>query len=641
MGQIQKLDIITANSIAAGEVVERPASVVKELCENAMDAGATAIQIDITQGGIRSIRISDNGCGMDREDALEAFEAHATSKLQSITDLEHISSMGFRGEALPSIASVSEVTLRTRQIGSDSGTIVRIRGGVLEEHAPVGTAEGTSIEVENLFFNVPARHKFLKRDATEAARISDVVNRLILARPDISFMLRRDGKVLIHSPGNADMASAVYAVFGREIQKSAIDVEQVDQANAVRVSGMIGRPNIARKSRASQFIFVNGRSVQSPMINKAIDEAYRGYLMKGEFAFAILKIEIPQSLLDVNVHPQKLEVRFWNEAQVFSAVMHAIRDSLYNNLEIKSEETVDSGALAKTTEQTSPEHTQIDLESIANKTDELPITEAPRPLEVATLGEEATAYAMDETEQAEPQALESVETPVLDPIDTHALEPVETQASQPIETRAHVHPDLEELLGAKLVGVLFTTYIILEHGESYTIIDQHAAHEKVLFERLLMESKMGREAKSQILLAPEIVRVSHEEMDILNSETDFFMQLGFHYDRFGEQEIALRSVPYGSIGEHAAGSLRAALDEILDSKQNFGLEVNRDAVYLAIATAACKAAIKANDRISGPEIEALLGDLVTLENPYQCPHGRPVFIRSSKKEIEKRFRRIV
>lgn len=641
MGQIHKLDIITANSIAAGEVVERPASVVKELCENAMDAGATAIQIDITQGGIRSIRISDNGCGMDREDALEAFEAHATSKLQSITDLEHISSMGFRGEALPSIASVSEVTLRTRQIGSDSGTIVRIRGGVLEEHAPVGTAEGTSIEVENLFFNVPARHKFLKRDATEAARISDVVNRLILARPDISFMLRRDGKVLIHSPGNADMASAVYAVFGREIQKSAIDVEQVDQANAVRVSGMIGRPNIARKSRASQFIFVNGRSVQSPMINKAIDEAYRGYLMKGEFAFAILKIEIPQSLLDVNVHPQKLEVRFWNEAQVFSAVMHAIRDSLYNNLEIKSEETVDSEALAKTTEQTSPEQTQLDLESIANKTDELPITEAPSPLEVATLGEEATAYAMDETEQAEPHTRESVETPVLDPIDTHALEPVETQASSPIETRAHVHPDLEELLGAKLVGVLFTTYIILEHGESYTIIDQHAAHEKVLFERLLMESKMGREAKSQILLAPEIVRVSHEEMDILNSETDFFMQLGFHYDRFGEQEIALRSVPYGSIGEHAAGSLRAALDEILDSKQNFGLEANRDAVYLAIATAACKAAIKANDRITGPEIEALLRDLVTLENPYQCPHGRPVFIRSSKKEIEKRFRRIV
>ena len=304
MGRIVQLDTITANSIAAGEVVERPASVVKELCENAIDAGATQITVEIYGGGIRSIQVTDNGSGMDAEDALNAFTAHATSKLRHITDLEDISSMGFRGEALPSIASVSKVTLKTRLQGENLGTVVRIIGGELEEHQPVGTAEGTSILIENLFFNVPARHKFLKKDSTEAARVTEVVNRMVLARPDISFLLRKDGQVILHSPGNSDLDAAVYTVFGREVAQASIPVKQTDTAAPVRVNGVIGRPSIARRSRSQQMIFVNGRAVQSPLISKAIDEGYKGLLMKGEFAFAVLLIEIPYGLVDVNVHPE-------------------------------------------------------------------------------------------------------------------------------------------------------------------------------------------------------------------------------------------------------------------------------------------------------------------------------------------------
>ncbi len=645
MGFIKQLDIITANSIAAGEVVERPASVVKELCENAIDAGASFISIDINQGGIRSIQVTDNGCGMDSEDALAAFEAHATSKLRHISDLESLSSMGFRGEALPSIASVSQVTLKTRQVGAPSGTMVKISSGVLEEHVPVGTAEGTSVLIENLFFNVPARHKFLKKDATEAAKVADVVNRLVLARPDISFLLRRDGKVILHSPGNSDLAAAVYTVFGREVQQASFFIQQPDQSNPVKVSGMIGRPTVARRSRMGQVIFVNGRSVQSPMLNKAIDEAYRSLLMKGEFAFAVLKVEVPQSLVDVNVHPQKLEVRFWNEAQVFSAVLHALRDSLYNNLEIKSE-SVQSEI---------EEREKLSIGKTEAKTDILPLTQAEKSTPVTDIrssmkdfSERGEITDREEELRQVSEVAEVRETPDVSSKQNISFENKQLVLAddsdnyQQTEVNSDMkHPDLLPLLKAKISGVLFTTYIILEHDDEYTVIDQHAAHEKILFERLIEQARTNQSAHSQILLTPEIMRMSQAEMVILESEKDFFEALGFQYDTFGEQRIALRSVPASAVGKHAGETLHAALDEIIANDSNLGLKADRDDVYLAIATAACKAAIKAHDVISTPEIQSLIQDLLTLENPYQCPHGRPVFVRSTRKELEKRFRRIV
>lgn len=676
MGKILQLDTITANSIAAGEVVERPASVVKELCENAMDAGATQITVEIYGGGIRSIQVSDNGSGMDAEDALNAFTAHATSKLRHITDLEEIGSMGFRGEALPSIASVSKVTLKTRLIGEPIGTQVRIVGGELEEHRPVGTAEGSTILVEQLFFNVPARHKFLKKDSTEAARVTEVVNRLVLARPDISFLLKKDGQVILHSPGNSDLDAAVYTVFGRDVAQSTLPITQVDLANPVRVRGVVGRPSIARRSRSQQLIFVNGRAVQSPMINKAIDEAYKGLLMKGEFAFALVLLEIPQSLVDVNVHPQKLEVRFWNESQVFSAVNHAIKDSLYQNLAIRSEETDTvqpepaSAAEVYVSKQEQEQATitppvqeaKIELPSIFDIADTYkaevspPLSDENQAVQVREVGRERveTAPSVDNDNVDANRAYAASKQDSL-----HAGQPTERDAellvdspadesnseielsTQKSGTEKRIHEDLLPLLEARIAGVLFRTYIILEHADSYTLIDQHAAHERILFEHFLAQAQAGEIAASQDLLAPEVMHLSVEEIDILERESQFFNDLGFRYDRFGERQIALRGVPHHSVGQYAAETLREALDEILDSGENFGLKSNRERVYLAIATAACKAAIKAHDKITDMEIRQMIQDLLTLENPYQCPHGRPVFIRSSQKELEKRFRRIV
>lgn len=657
MAKIRKLDVITANSIAAGEVVERPASVVKELCENAIDAGASQITVEIWQGGIRSILVSDNGSGMDAEDALHAFEAHATSKLTHISDLDSIRSMGFRGEALASIAAISKLTLKTRLVGEAMGTKVSIVGGELEEHVPVGTAEGSSFLVENLFFNVPARHKFLKKDSTEAAKITDLINRFILSHNDISFLLRRDGKVVLHSPGNSDMSSAVYTVFGRELAGQSIEIEQLDQSNPVKVNGVIGRPSAARRSRSSQYIFVNGRSVQSPLIVKAIDEAYRDVLMKGEFAFAILKISIPSSLLDVNVHPQKLEVRFWNESQVFLTVMNCIRDTLYNNLAIRSESSqaddeTESSEAKEAAESTDPAAAGVSEESNPAAEKEAvaesgvnPLGDAAAGPRVSDINPEATA-AVSETDvprqdvyvdsrlaPRHPDVFESRE---------QGLPLAENRAGDsddkdPLPT---THDALTELVNAKIVGVLFTTYIIFEHGDRYTLIDQHAAHERILFERLVAVNQDAEE-KSQPLLTPEVLRLREDEIDILDQEKDFFEAIGFFYDRFGEHEVALRSVPQSTVGEYAGSSLRAALDEILSVGTNLGLKANRERVYLAMATTACKAAIKAHDRITEDEIRALVRDLLPLENPYQCPHGRPVLIQNGRSELEKRFRRIV
>lgn len=659
MGRIVQLDTITANSIAAGEVVERPASVVKELCENAIDAGATQITVEIYGGGIRSIQVTDNGSGMDAEDALNAFTAHATSKLRHITDLEDISSMGFRGEALPSIASVSKVTLKTRLQGENLGTVVRISGGELEEHQPVGTAEGTSILIENLFFNVPARHKFLKKDSTEAARVTEVVNRMVLARPDISFLLRKDGQVILHSPGNSDLDAAVYTVFGREVAQASIPVKQTDTAAPVRVNGVIGRPSIARRSRSQQMIFVNGRAVQSPLISKAIDEGYKGLLMKGEFAFAVLLIEIPYSLVDVNVHPQKLELRFWNDAQVFTSVQHAVKDTLYASLEIKSEEEAeDDGEEATTVEDKTVGHglapaepVQKQMPSIFDITDlyqaetkSTPVSTEPQRTESSTLPQDAPQTS---SETQETKVLDKESEPSSDDLNaaeseersTHT-EAVESE-SEPTAAQQRIQEDLLPLLDARIAGVLFRTYIILEHGDEYTLIDQHAAHERILFERYMAQAKLGAFEASQDLLAPEVIHLSIDEMDILEREQRFFNELGFRYDRFGERQIALRGVPQASVGQHAAQTLKEALDEILEAGANLGLRSNREQVYLAIATAACKAAIKAHDSITDMEIRHMIRDLIGLENPYQCPHGRPVFIRSNRKELEKRFRRIV
>ncbi|HHX38182.1 MAG TPA: DNA mismatch repair endonuclease MutL, partial [Clostridiaceae bacterium] len=327
MSRIKILDAITANSIAAGEVVERPASVVKELCENALDAGADVITVLIKNGGIRSIQVTDNGSGMDYADAANAFKAHATSKLHIITDLEDLTTMGFRGEALASISAVSRVTLKTRTEAEDDGTLVKIEGGELIRHEPCGTPVGTTVIVENLFYNTPARYKFLKKDSTEAGRITDMIQRLILARPDVSFRLINNDQQVLHSPGNNDLASAIYSIYNKKITGELVPI-QSDPHQTVQVSGYIGLPEFARKSRQMELFFVNDRIVQSAMLRTAVEEGFRSYLMKGRFPIAFVKIKLASNLVDVNVHPQKTEIRFWNDGDVFRAVRNSIAATL-------------------------------------------------------------------------------------------------------------------------------------------------------------------------------------------------------------------------------------------------------------------------------------------------------------------------
>ncbi|MDD2213868.1 MAG: DNA mismatch repair endonuclease MutL [Oscillospiraceae bacterium] len=675
MALIHKLDPQTYNSIAAGEVVERPASVVKELCENALDAGADTISVAISGGGIRSILISDNGCGMDREDALNAFEAHATSKLSHISDLDGLATMGFRGEALASVAAVSRVKLETCPQGSEDGTRVVIEGGELQEHVPCGTSGGTRIQVEDLFYNTPARYKFLKKDSTEASRVNDVVLRLAMARPDVSFRFSSDGKLKLHTPGNDDLMSAAYSLFGAELAGQLVNIQPLaeERDHYVAVRGLLGRPTLARRSRSLQYFFVNGRSIQSALLTKALEEAYRSLLMKGEYPFAILLLTVPGHLVDVNVHPQKMELRFWNDSQVFSAVLHAVRNTLFENLA-----AADALSLAAPLAPPQPEESATGSGRLQDQAAAAP-TAAPaaRPAAPAadwqfptadqaeTSSQQSLAWPVGQMTppvlpqpgetQPQPPAAGSQDGPRLPMAKGSHLPKSATQGSLPLAeampaptaqpnpagaaTGTPLHPDLQYLLQARYVGQLFDTYLIFEDTGRVTLIDQHAAHEKILFEKLWATRQQS--VRSQVLLTPQLLKPDPSELSVLETEKPFLQRLGFDYDLFGQDSISLRGIPAIDGLTDGAGALLAAVDEIIANGANLELVADRDRLYLNYATRACKAAVKGHDHLAEPEIRALLRQLLELQHPYQCPHGRPVFFQFPERELEKRFRRIV
>ncbi|NJP39969.1 DNA mismatch repair endonuclease MutL [Oscillospiraceae bacterium HV4-5-C5C] len=677
MALIHKLDPQTYNSIAAGEVVERPASVVKELCENALDAGADTINVAISGGGIRSIIISDNGCGMDREDALNAFEAHATSKLNRISDLDNLVTMGFRGEALASIAAVSRVRLETCPQGSEDGTRVVIEGGELQEQVPCGTSAGTRIQVENLFYNTPARYKFLKKDSTEASRVNDVVLKLAMARPDVSFRFSSDGKLKLHTPGNDDLMSAAYSLFGSELAGQLVNIQPLAEEldSYVTVRGLLGRPTLARRSRSLQFFFVNGRSIQSALLTKALDEAYRSLLMKGEYPFAILQLTVPGHLVDVNVHPQKMELRFWNDSQVFSAVLHAVRNTLFESLAtaaaVHSAATPDAPLAETTAETKEPVADPPALDQTAERTArpavaaedwQFPTADQAADARQASLawpvGEVAplSSYQSEDaaslrlanagsawqqpapaTDQGGAIAEPGVSSRAL--ADQSDVSPAAQSLFTSSDRQTTLHPDLQYLLQARYVGQLFDTYLIFEDAGRVTLIDQHAAHEKILFEKLWTSRQQT--VRSQPLLAPQLIKVNSGELAVLETEKPFLLQLGFDYDLFGQDSISLRGLPAIDGLNDGATALMAAVGEMMENGANLSLEADRDRLYLNYATKACKAAVKGHDHLSEPEIQALLRQLLALQHPYQCPHGRPVFFQFPERELEKRFRRIV
>ena len=646
---IHKLDRHTIDSIAAGEVIERPSSIVKELIDNALDAGASVIRLRIENGGIRLISCEDDGRGMNSEDALMAIESHATSKLVTTDDLYELKTLGFRGEALPSIAAVSRLELRTRTRDAAEGTRVVVEGGKLVFSGSCGISPGTVITCRDLFYNTPARYKFLKSDAAEAGAVADITGKIALTRPDVSFRLDRDQerREVLYTPGNNDLLSAIYAVFGPDVAEAMVPVK--GEAPPVHVSGFVTTPDAARHNRSRQIFIVNGRVIQSGTLRAAADEASKTWFMRGRFPQLVLNITIPGNLVDINVHPQKLEMRFWDERIVFRAVYQALRAAFEHGAHFIEADltgnhrvTVQGDTAAQESSETPEDISDISEDTGASlireddkgfdKSDEI------RHVEPIDGSIDTTAYPVRE----EPP--QQTEFPTHDIAHSTFFKSLDVRdPSSPEEAESVLSGDVHALLSARLVGVLFQTYILLDDGESLIMIDQHAAHERILYEELMQRRHENRNDRTpaQMLLVPVRVHVTQKELAFLKDEEEHFRSLGFEYEPFGGQSVVVRSVPVGNrfdnIGMDPAAALRAALDCLEDAHRTGNTVEDTEILHLV----ACKAAVKAHDRLSEDEIRQLLERLTTLTNPYHCPHGRPVAVKLSKQEIEKLFGRIV
>lgn len=648
MGKINLLDIEISNKIAAGEVVERPASVVKELVENSIDAGAKKITVEIKNGGNTYIKVTDDGCGMEKDDAAVAFLRHATSKIKTEEDLDAIYTLGFRGEALSSIGAVAMVDLYTKRKEDEFGVHTVCQGGEIVSSDDAGIPNGTSFIVKNLFYNVPARMKFLKKDATEAGYITDIMTRFILAHPEISFKLISNGKEVLFSSGDGNLKNSVYSVYGKDYATSMLEVDF--KTEYIKVKGLTGKGTTARPNRNQQSFFVNGRYIKSPLIMRAVEEAYKNQIMIGKFPTAVLNIEINPSLIDINVHPTKLEVKFSNESEVYSAVYHGVKDALYRiadipqikaKEEVKSEFTRDkiipnSQVIIEKVIPPEPlkkEETVKSVETIYDKkinivkepimfakTDNLKNQEeikiSPKPVFAETKKEE-TQNVVLEIQQNSFDVLEETKEP-----------------QNIIENKIGLSkPQVPEF---KLVGQVFDTYIIIECDDEMRIIDQHAAHERLKYEELLLEMKEKR-AYTQSLLIPEVLDLTSNEMATFLQNIEFINSLGFEAEEFGNNSVVIRSVPNSAVSDDI-GDL---FIEIISQLENLKKEIITKKQERLLYTIACKSAIKANHKLDEREQKELVKRVYELENINTCPHGRPIVISMSKKEVEKQFKRIL
>ena len=692
MGRIVVLDENTANQIAAGEVVEGPASIVKEMVENAVDAGASQVQVDIRNGGIRYIRVTDNGCGMERDDVEMAFERHATSKLRKIDDLDEIRSMGFRGEALASIASVSRMDMITRTPVDAEGTKVKMEGGTLLSVEPAGGPAGTTFVVRDLFYNTPARYKFLKKDATEAARVEDVMERLALAHPDVAMQLVSGGETVLRTPGNGDLASAIYALYGRQTAEALLPLTL--EQEGIRVSGFVGRPAIARGNRARQTFLMNGRVIRSATLTAALDEGFRTLLMTRQYAFAVLVLEIPPLRVDVNVHPAKLEVRFAEERAVFSAVHGAVRNALLTDAvggglapteSFGASVSVRETHVAPTTVQQRlmPEVVSLPADAGArlgegpSRQSASPLQQAPyKPLErmlapqaMQTPQMPADTALMAQTPQMPvdadsaaqmPQPPESAalaaqmpqppqEASSLAPV-IHAPADLAVLSMEPAWTAVSAEPAGDQSLHSttptdvrhpaflrmRQVGQVFNSFIVLELEDEMLLLDQHAAHERIRFEDLRWGLRDGN-APSQPFLQPVALHLSAMEMEQAMPVLASLERIGFEMESFGGNTLLVRAIPATFDGRLSEAELSAIVLEGISDSGNRQGAVSEETLHRI----SCKGAIKANRTLSALEIHALLERLSNLENPYTCVHGRPILLRFPRRELEKRFKRIV
>ncbi len=693
MGKICVLSQETINQIAAGEVIERPFSVVKELVENALDAGATAVTVEIKEGGISFLRVTDNGSGFLKEDIPLAFLRHSTSKIRSVEDLMNVASLGFRGEALSSVAAVSQVELITCGAGQAVGCRYRIEGGKEIAMEEVGAPEGTTLIVRNLFFNTPVRRKFLKTPATEGSYISELMERMALSHPDVSLRLLINGQMKLHTAGNHNLKDIVYSIFGREITANLIPVK--NQNPFLSVNGFIGKPLIARGNRIYEIYFINGRYIKSHIIQKAIEDGYKSFLMQHKYPLTVLHFQIDPEYLDVNVHPTKMELRFRGEQEIYEFLANTVRNALMGNELIpkvefgnterekpvpeqknKTQETQKPGSLWM------PPVKQKEINRDSQKEKESAIQKKhpiPEPFEKNRLQAEAKKREEQRTarisegeiqrevpftreiqpekkrleenrpEEKKPEEKRTGEkTPAAslqsDSKDSVIRERSDYQAKMPSQAdgeyvqqtlfeEARLKP--EKRAEFRLIGQLFETYWLMQVDKEFLIIDQHAAHEKVLYERTM--KRLERETvPGQQIAPPLVLSLSPLEIEAVSKNMALFERMGFTMEPFGGREYAVYSVPDHLYGIADQELLLQMIDELTQNAGKTG-----DMLAERVASASCKAAVKGRKRMSFAEAEHLLTELLTLDNPYTCPHGRPTIISMSRYELEKKFKRVL
>lgn len=629
--KIAVLEKSTIDKIAAGEVVERPSSVVKELVENAIDAGASAITVEIKDGGKSYIRITDNGCGIPEDELSVAFMRHSTSKLRDASELADIHTLGFRGEALSSISAVSRVEMITKPADTLMGVRYVIEGSKEVSLDKIGAPDGTTIMVYQLFFNTPARKKFLKTDTTEASYISELMERLALSHPDISFCFISNKKEKIHTSGNGNLMDTIYQIYGRQIASNLLAVEK--ETDLLKVSGFIGNSNVARGNRSLENFYINGRYIKSPLLSKSVEEGYVGYLMQHQYPFCVLMITTKEASVDVNVHPTKQEVRFDDEMAIADIFKSLIFERLYQRediAEVTLDENVQAASLRKTTENdaTDPGSESITCEPESKK-EETIIEVAPEPFEKSRL----------EKMRQKITAQIHADTPYERKYQEYYQEKEKEQEQSREEKVTYEQTSfLSEQARAKhrIIGQVFDTYWLIEHDNKLYIIDQHAAHEKVLFERM-MKQLQDKEMTTQYVSPPIIVSLTRAEQDILKRYEEVFSELGYVISSFGGNEFAIEGVP----GNLFSFDVKEFFMELLASCGELKGNDGHDMIVEKVASMSCRAAVKGNNRLSYPEIEELLDELLSLENPYHCPHGRPTIIAMTKYELEKKFKRIV
>lgn len=643
MAKIQLLDQKTIDNIAAGEVIERPASVVKELVENAVDANANAITVEIKDGGMTLIRVTDNGIGIPKDQVKTAFLRHATSKIRSVEDLLSVSSLGFRGEALSSISAVAQVELVTKTAESFSGVSYKIYGGEEEAFDDIGAPDGTTFLVKNLFYNTPARRKFLKSATTEAGYVEQMMVHIALSHPEISFKFIHNNKNKIYTSGNGKVKDIIYHIYGRDVAGALIPVQA--QSEDVKVTGFVAKPYVSRGNRNYESYFINGRYIKSSIIYKAIEEGYRTFTMKHRYPFVCLDFKINQELLDVNVHPTKMEIRFRNGREIYELVVDTVREALLQKDLVQDvlRETPKKKEQPKTKEVKKPEPFEVNRrkEETQKMDQTMKDFEKMRQSQTNQQGHRAKPEGMKQ-DRLKSESSQTAKKPTYAGLNYNTQKKEFPQyktdelSSNQMTLREDPVFSVQARPDRKILGQLFKTYWLIEYEDQLFIMDQHAAHEKVNYERLMKNFK-EKEIYSQRLEPPMVVTVSMMEAEALERYKDAFAGLGFTIESFGGNEYCIREVPanlYG-IGE------RDLFMELLDAVSQENGTMDTEVIASKIATMACKMSIKGNQRVSLMEVEHLLDELMKLENPYQCPHGRPTIIKMSKYEIDKKFKRIV